>query len=76
MEVFIKKIGGKYCPSFKFGNQTFHLKGYDEREEAEQMAKQLKVCFSNYGLLIINKHNERLLKESVGKIKELLNEVE
>ena len=74
MKVFIEKVGGKYCPSFKFLHQTFHLKGYDTEEEAEWMTKQLKACFSNYGLLIIKNHDEKLLKQTVKKLKEVIEQ--
>lgn len=72
MEVFTEKVGGKYCPSFRLDNQTFHLRGYDSQEEAEWAEKKLKVCFSNYGLRITRKFSSQLFEETTNKLNELL----
>ena len=71
MEVFTKKVGGKYCPHFRFGNQMFRLSGYNTKEDAELVEQQLNVCFSNYGLLISRNAQKKLVDDSINKLKEI-----
>lgn len=74
MEVFTEKIGGKYCPSFKFGDQSFRLHGCDTDKESEWMEGQLKACFSNYGLHISKKISSQLMTDAIDKLNGMVDE--
>lgn len=76
MNVFTEKVGGKYCPSFQFHGQKFHLQGFDTKEEAEWMEIQLKVCFSNYGRHVIRKFSSQLLEKTSNQLNELIKQIE
>lgn len=75
MEVFTKKVGGKYCTHFKYRNQTFRLSGFDTKEEAEYQEDQLKACFSNYGLFISRNIKNQLMNESIKKLHKMMDDI-
>lgn len=75
LKIFTQKVGGKYCPSFSFGIQSFHLKGFDTKEESEYMEQQLKVLFSNYALMIARKNTDNLISNSFDKLHEIMDEI-